>query len=260
MLTVFTVSATNLSDKTQGSGRNAVTSRDRSSSTEAALRLSLKRGYAREAVSLASKTQTNVLQIFSKIREIRPSLKARMRLAKQLRKIPSVIASSYSSSGTVRVVYREVVAMQTQHEGEDLFEENVLLYSNVFASITRTTRSLHVARVSLNYHAMERLIERSDCEIGPDFLELIDREADHIFRELMREASITHDEDEFIRSTYCGVWAGSMDASLPDPEWLAENADEKAPIFSIRTFLSPDEMHPYVWMKWNEANSTETGG
>lgn len=229
-----------------------MTSKDILSNTEAEHRLSLKRGYAREAVSLARKKPANVRDIMLKIREIRPSLKARMRLAKQIKKMPGVITGSHSSSGTVRAVYREVVAMQTRHEEQELFAEDVLLYSAVFAESTRTKRNLHIARVSLNYHAIERLIERSDCEIGPGFLELIDREANHILKELARDVSITHNEDEFIRSSYCGVWAGSIDASRPDPEWFASEADQKAPIFSIRTFLSPDEMHPSIWMKWNE--------
>ncbi|KGL00081.1 hypothetical protein PM04_16275 [Thalassobacter sp. 16PALIMAR09] len=142
--------------------------------------------------------------------------------------------------------------MQTQHEEQELFAEDVLLYSAVFAESTRTKRSLHIARISLNYHAIERLIERSDCEIGPGFLELIDQEANHILKELARDVTITHNEDEFIRSSYCGVWAGSIDVSRPDPEWFAFEQDPKAPIFSVRTFLSPDEMHPYVWMKWND--------
>lgn len=223
------------------------------SGSEAARRLSLKRGYAREVVSLARKKHANVRNIMLKIREIRPGLKARIRLAKQIKKLPGVITGSHSSSGTVRAVYREVVGMQTQHEEQELFAEDVLLYSAVFAESTRTKRSLHIARVSLNYHAIERLIERSDCEIGPGFLELIDQEANHILKELARDVSITHNEDEFIRSSYCGVWAGSMDASRPDPEWFVGEEDQKAPIFSIRTFLSPDEMHPYVWMKWNDA-------
>lgn len=223
------------------------------SGSETALRLSLKRGYAREAVSLARKKTANVPDIMLKIREIRPCHKARMRLVKKIKKMPGIITGSLSSSGTVRVVYREVVAMQSQHEGQELFAEDVLLYSAVFAERTRTTRSLYIARVSLNYHAIERLIERSDCEIGPGFLELIDREANHILKELARDVSIMYNEDEFIRSSYCGVWAGSMDASRPDPEWFAREANQKAPIFSVRTFLSPDEMHPYVWMKWNGA-------
>lgn len=230
----------------------ALTSQSRFSSAEVARRQSLKRGYAREAISRASPTAANVPYIFAKIRESGPSIKARMRLAKQLKKIPGVIASSYSTSGCIRVVYKEVAVMRTRHEDEELFEEDVLLYSNVFSSITRSTRSLHIARVSLNYHSLERLIERSNCEIGPGFPQLVDLEANHIFRELVRETTITHNEDEFIRSRYSGVWAGSMDASPPDPEWFTEDANKKAPIFSIRTFLSPDEMHPYVWMKWSE--------
>lgn len=229
-----------------------MTSKDILSSAEAARRLSFKRGYAREAMSLARKKPADVPDIFLKIREIRPSLKARIRLIKQIKKMPGVITGSYASSGTVRVVYREVVAMQTQHEEQELFAENVLLYSVVIAETTRTTRSLQIARVSLNYHALERLIERSDCEIGPGFLELIDQEANHILKELARDEPITHNEDEFIRSSFCGVWAGSIDASRPDPEWFAGEADQKAPIFSVRTFLSPDEMHPYIWMKWND--------
>lgn len=222
------------------------------STTEAARRLSLKRGYAREAISLARKKPANVRDIFLKIREIRPNLKARMRLVKQIKKIPGVIAGSHSSSGTVRAVYREVVSMQTQHEEQELFVEDVLLYAAVIAETTRTSRSLHIARVSLNCHAIERLIERSDCEIGPGFLELIDREANHMLKELARDETITHDEDEFIRSSYGGVWAGGIDASRPDPEWFAGEADQNAPIFSVRTFLSPDEMHPWIWMKWND--------
>jgi len=175
-----------------------------------------------------------------------------MRFAKQIKKMPGVITGSHSSSGTVRAVYREVVAMQTRHQEQELFAEDVLLYSVVIAEITRTRRSLHIGRVSFNYHALERLIERSNCEIGLGFLELIDQEANHILKELARDETITHNEDEFIRSSYCGVWAGSIDASRPDPEWFAGEADQKAPIFSVRTFLSPDEMHPYIWMKWND--------
>lgn len=242
----------NLNGESRNSGGDAVTSKDILSATEVARRLSLKRGYAREAVSFARKELANVRDVMLKIRGIRPSFKARIRLVKQIKKMRGVITASYSLSGTVRVVYREVVAMQTQHEEQELFAESVLLYSVVIAETTRTTRRLQIARVSLNYHAIERLIERSDCEIGPGFLELIDREANHILKELARDVTITHNEDDFIRSSYCGVWAGSIDASRPDPEWFAGASDPKAPIFSVRTFLSPDEMHPYVWMKWND--------
>ncbi|PIV74794.1 MAG: hypothetical protein COW55_08005 [Rhodobacteraceae bacterium CG17_big_fil_post_rev_8_21_14_2_50_65_11] len=48
-----------------------------------------------------------------------------------------------------------------------------------------------------------------------------------------------------------GVWAGSFDETPPEPEWGASVTPSVGfPTFSARTFLSPNEMKPAVWLRW----------
>lgn len=96
-----------------------------------------------------------------------------------------------------------------------------------------------------------RLVERSQSPLDPSFLAAVDAEAVVLLRAGASSARIEHDGDSYIRAAATGVWAESFDETPPEPEWGASvTPSVGVPTFSARTFLSPNEMKPAVWLRW----------
>lgn len=224
----------------------------RNISKSATLRMSLKRGYAKAVISHAKKSKLDVKSLFDELRTLRRNAKAQKRLILRLRKNPSVVSSNLLPNHGIAIVYREAITQETKHSGETLFLEDALIFTLVEATISRLGRSMGIVRASFCVHAIERLIERTDYEIGPEFSAIIDREAAHILKEMKDDNEIAHNNDFFISALKQGVWAGSLDDTAPDEEWRVRKTSAMVPTFSVRTFLSPDEMKPSVWLEWQD--------
>ena len=84
-------------------------------------------------------------------------------------------------------------------------------------------------------------------------LEAVDAEAMTILRHTAKARLIEDGDDHYAAGLQSGVWAGRVDHSDPEPEWGLSPTDPEArvPVFSARTFLSPEEMRPTVWLRWN---------
>jgi hypothetical protein len=73
-----------------------------------------------------------------------------------------------------------------------------------------------------------------------------------MLRRLVQAALFAHEGDEYLPAGEAGVWAGSQDATRPDPSWGITREDACIPAFSARTFLGPDQMKPCVWLRWRD--------
>jgi hypothetical protein len=206
------------------------------------LRLSLKRGLARQAVSKAQKAQADDAAIFSELRSVSPNRRSMERSVLRLRKSHGVVRAGIFN-GRMIVVFRHACA---------IFSENALIYTRVSVFAGKGKLGMWINRVSFNQHALERLIERSRCRIRPDFLSSVDAEAAAALKLAQDGEWIEDDGDDYIPSRENGVWAGSLDFSSPDPEWGLQKAGAQIPVFSARTFLGPEEMKPSVWLRWQD--------
>lgn len=215
------------------------------------LRLSLKRGLARQAVSKAQKAQADDAAIFSELRSVSPNRRSMERSVLRLRKSRGVVRAGIADDKMI-VVFRHVCAMLTRQDGVDLFSENALIYTRVSASAGKGKLGIRINRVSFNQHALERLVERSRCRIRPDFLSSVDAEAVAALKLAQDGEWIEDNGDDYIQSRENGVWAGSLDFSSAEPEWGLQQADAQIPVFSARTFLGPEEMKPSVWLRWQD--------
>jgi hypothetical protein len=163
-------------------------------------------------------------------------------------RLPGVVRAAIGSEGRgLVVVLRNACEIRTRTEATDLFSEFSLLFTRVSAVAQRDSVHFGINRATFCLHALERLVERSQSPLDPSFLATVDAEAVVLLRAGASSSRIEHDGDCYIRAGTTGVWAGSFDETPPEPEW---GASVGVPTFSARTFLSPNEMKPAVWLRW----------
>lgn len=215
------------------------------------LRLSLKRGLARQAMARAARAQADHASIFSELFRMAPNRRGMERTVLRLRKAPGVVSAGIAR-GTVVVVLRTACAMVTRTEGVDAFTEDALIYTRMTVVREKRKEGTSISRASVSRHALERFIERGNCPLGPDVLDAVDAEAATLLGRAVRGDLIAHDGDDYLRARGAGVWAGSLDLTPPEPGWRTGREDACIPTFSARTFLGPDEMKPCVWLRWQD--------
>ena len=213
------------------------------------LRRSLKRGLARQAVATARKTQADHLMVFADINRLGPSRRAMERSILRLRKAKGVVSAGLAESSMV-LILRNACILLTRADGVDAFQEDGLIYTRIVVTVAKGRLTTLINRASFSLHALERFVERSDCGLGADYVAFVDTEAKTLLRSAMNEDIIEHNDDSYVRARAEGVWAGSPDWTVPEPDWGFARTDPGVPTFSARTFLSPDAMKPEVWLRW----------
>lgn len=219
-----------------------------------ALRLSLKRGLARQAIATAERDAPNMPGLFRLAAGLRPNAKAVERLALQLKARPGVVRVTMARNGkSLTFITRSVREVEARVEGETAFQETGLIYLPAAVGMTGPMLGFHLTAVSFCAHALERLVERSSVDLqSAALLPQIDTEAQAIFRGWDRAARIAEDGDEYYPAATPGLWAGGHDEMGIEPDWNLFNACGRLPIFSARTYLSEAEMRPTVWLRWKD--------
>lgn len=216
-----------------------------------ALRLSLKRGLARQAIALADRDAPDLPGLFRLAAGLRPNPRAVERLAPRLRDRPGVIRVARTGDGKgLSFMTRVVREVDARVEGRTAFRETGLIYLRTKVCMSGSRLGFFLSAVSFSCHALERLVERSDLDLVAALLPQVDREACAIFRGWDRGARIDDAGDEFYPAVRPGLWAGGHDEMRLDPDWKLFNACGRLPLFSARTFLSEAEMRPTVWLRW----------
>lgn len=214
-----------------------------------ALRRSLKRGLARQAYAQAEECE--LARVVKMARDLAPNPKSRDRLAIRLQALRGVVRVGLAGEEVVAVLrHRRQVTMRVQ--GMDAFCENALFYTRVAIRACRGSTAYRLTRASFCLHALERMVERSTVALDRPLLAAVDAEAVAVLRGCVRTELIADGEDHFLRSTGQGLWAGSLDSSEVEADWdLAyANPEAQVPVFSARTYLSPEEMRPTLWARW----------
>jgi hypothetical protein len=218
--------------------------------SKSSTRLSFKRGLARQAITHAP--DADGTKIFGQLADLRRNRKSQDRFAERLQRQPGVVRLAQSEMGMVFIL-RNQRQMITRVDDTDVFAEETLFYTRVTVRMTRNASSYHVSRASLTLHAIERLVERSTISLDRPLLEAVDAEAMTMLRNMAKARLIEDGDDHYAAALQSGVWAGRVDHSGLEPEWglLLRDPDSRVPVFSARTFLSPKEMRPTVWLRWN---------
>lgn len=218
-----------------------------------ALRASLKRGIARQAIASADRNAPDMPALFDMAAALRPNAKAVQRLALRMKGRPGVTRVALAQGGkALTFTFRAVRAVEARVEGETVFHETGLIYVRATVGRIGPEIACQLSAVSFCVHALERLVERSDLDLKAALLPQVDAEAQAIFRGWDRAARIQEDGDEYYPAKTPGVWAGGHDEMGLDPDWRLVNASGRLPIFSARTFLSEAEMRPTVWLRWKD--------
>ncbi len=217
------------------------------------LRLSLKRGLARQALSDAGKTAPDVPLLFRMAAVLRPNRKGLERLAARIKDRPGVCRAALTKDGkALTFITRARRDVRAQVEGEQLFNETGLIYLRSEVGMIGSSIGFRLSAVSFCEHALERLVERSDLPLDRPLLPQVDDEARAIFRGWDRNARIIEDGDEFYSAETPGLWAGGHDELAIEADWNIFKTCGSVPIFSARTFLSPSKMRPTVWLRWKD--------
>lgn len=217
-----------------------------------ALRVSLKRGLARQAIGMAERDAPDMPGLFRRAADLRPNAKSVERLAQRLKGRPGVVRVARTRDGKgLTFLTRAVRAVRAQVAGETAFEETGLIYLRATVGMTGLLLGVHLSAVSFCAHALERLIERSEVDLRTALLPQVDAEARAIFRSWDSGLMVRDREDDFHRAAIPGLWAGGHDEMALDPDW-GLCGTRSLPVFSARTFLSEAEMRPTVWLRWKD--------
>lgn len=211
-----------------------------------ALRSSLKRGLARQALAEADRDSADLPMLFQLAAGLRPNPKGLNRMATRLRAQPGVARVALTACRkSLGFTARAVRQVEARVQGETAFQETGLIYVRARADWMGSRFGFRVSAVSFCAHALERLVERSDIPLTT-LLPAVDAEAQAIFRGWDRGARIQEQGDEYYPAGTPGVWAGGHDG-------LRLQSDlGTIPVFSARTFLSPAEMRPTLYLRWKD--------
>lgn len=216
-----------------------------------ALRVSLKRGLARQAIGMAERSPADMAVLIRTASELRPNAKSAQRLAARIAGRAGVVRAALTRDRKgLTFIARTVRDVEAQVSGETAFHETGLIYLRVQVGLAAGRMGFQLSAVSFCRHALERLVERSDLPLDAALLPQVDAEAVTIFRGWEHAARIAEAGDDYYPAAYPGVWAGGHDLMALDPDWSLRNASGHLPVFSARTFLSPAEMRPTVWLRW----------
>ncbi|THD84326.1 hypothetical protein E7811_00810 [Aliigemmobacter aestuarii] len=218
-----------------------------------ALRVSLKRGLARQAIATAGRDAPDMPGLIRMASGLRPNIKAVERLALRLKVRPGVARVTMAPGGkALTFVTRAVREVEARVEGATAFQETGLIYLRARVGMAGPMLAFQLSAVSFCVHALERLVERSDIALQTALLPQVDAEAQAIFRGWDRAARILEAGDEYYPAASPGLWAGGHDEMALDPDWGLSNGCGRLPVFSARTFLSEAEMRPTVWLRWKD--------
>lgn len=218
-----------------------------------ALRVSLKRGLARQAIAIADRDAADMPGLIRMAAGLRPNAKAVERLALRLKGRPGVVRVAMAPGGkALSFITRAVRAVEARVEGATVFHETGLIYLRARVGMMGPGLGFQLSAVSFCAHALERLVERSDIDLQTALLPQVDAEARAIFRGRDRAAGIEEAGDEYYPAETPGMWAGGHDEMALDPDWGLSNGCGRLPVFSARTFLSEAEMRPTVWLRWKD--------
>ncbi|MDO6584789.1 hypothetical protein Q4543_04580 [Salipiger sp. 1_MG-2023] len=220
------------------------------------LRKSLSRGIAREAFELAARDDGDMARVIEATAGLTRHASNQRRVGTRLRKLPGVVRVARSGDGLSVALRTRREMILLDDEGEQ-FREEVLVYTRVRVAPAPHRRRYSMVRVSFSPHALQRLVQRSTCGLG-GLLRLIDGEAIALFgrRGLVEQSG--PDRCCHRSARYDGVWAGQMDHSMVGDHWplrYETDRDRRIPTFSVRTFLSPEEMSPSLWLAWQGDDS-----
>ena len=216
------------------------------------VRCSLKRGLARRALDGALHDDANLPEVTGMMRA---SGRGNVALGRARRRIlgqPGVLRTGLLPEGRgLSVTLRNWRQIVTRFNGEPVFSEPAIIYTLAVYEAGRTVSRLKLARASFSPHALERLVERTALSLDMPLLVAVDREASMVLAALLDKASIEDEGDFYISAFQPGVWARNLDQEEPEPDLAACLPGEASlPLFSVRTFLSPDEMRPTLWLRW----------
>ena len=224
-----------------------------------ALRVSLKRGLARQAIAMAEQAGTDLPGLFHMAAGLRPNAKAVERLALRLKAQPGVTRVALAPGGrALSVTMRAVRALEARLDGAALFQETGLIYLRASERMSGRGVVMDLCAVTFNAHALERLVERSDVDLRLALLPQVDAEAQAIFRGWRRATGFDDGGDEYQRAALPGLWAGGQDEMALDPDW-GLCGPGRLPVYSARTFLSEAEMRPTVWLRWRDDPACRMG-
>ena len=218
-----------------------------------ALRVSLKRGLARQAIATADRDAPDMPGLIRMAAGLRPNAKAVERLALRLKGRPGVVRVTKAEGGkALTFLTRAVREVEARVEGATVFHETGLIYLRARVGMMGPILGFQLSAVSFCAHALERLVRRSYIDLQTAMLPQVDAEAQAIFRGWDRAARIEEAGDEYYSAETPGLWAGGHDEMALDPDWGLSNGCGRLPVFSARTFLSAAEMRPTIWLRWKD--------
>ena len=223
--------------------------------TSACLRAALKRGLAREALRHAGLAEADMRAIFEVARQVRPNAKSVERVAGRLGGLSGMVrVARRTDGGGLTLVLRNLRHLVNRAGAQKLFGETALVYTRVQVVQTRYGLGFDLLRASFCRHALERLVERSDVALNRPLLATVDAEAGALLRQFSRGRLIEDAGNRLIAGVAKGVWAGGVDDTGLEEDWGLAFSDpaSRIAVFFARTFLSPEEMRPTLWAKWQD--------
>ena len=217
----------------------------------------LAKGYSRQLFESIQKTNCNIENIFELLFQLNPNTKSYARISKRLRTFEGVIKSGVSKQKQplLQILFRTCFVSETFKGSEKVFDEETISYTRLDAQLKHNSILFTAQRVFFSLHAIQRLIQRSNLNFRkPRALEqALNAEGLVCLAALKDDSYFGSETNSYVRSkNFLGAWPTEVTMSHFDAGWPRTPGEDqrKFQTLSVRSFISPDEMTPQVYLLW----------
>jgi hypothetical protein len=217
----------------------------------------LARGYGSQLIERQKEKNCNIEEVFKLLFNLNPNRKSYFRTKKKLENLNGVVKCGMSKEEvpTLQIVFRSYFLSKIIQEDMGSFEERVISFTRLDAWSSGSEVAVCACRVFFSIHALQRFIQRTNIDYRDGLENAVDLEGLNCVNALKRGDLLGSDTYSYAASNkFIGAWPGEVSQSLKETGWPQPSSGDHSKIktLSIRTFLSPDEMSPQVYLQWKD--------
>tara|TARA_B100000780_G_C21000503_1_gene400312 strand:- start:110 stop:847 length:738 start_codon:yes stop_codon:yes gene_type:complete len=213
-------------------------------------------GYSRQLFEKIAVRSCDIKRVFKLLFNLNPNKKSYSRTRRKLEKLNGVIKCGLSKERIPRlqIVLRSCLISKTVQEDTELFDEQVVSYTRLDTWFGNGRLAFCACRVLFSIHALQRFIQRTSIDYKNQLERSVDLEGITCLSALVDDTLLGSDTNAYAPSNkFIGAWPAEVTQSEAENGWPDTSAGDlpKIRTLSVRTFFSPDEMSPQVYLQWN---------
>ena len=217
----------------------------------------LAKGYSNQLFERQKERSCNIEKVFKLLFNLNPNKKSYSRTRKKLENLNGVIKCGVSREEipTLQIVFRSCFLSKIVQEDMGYFDERAISYTRLDAWPSGGEVAVCASRVFFSIHALQRFIQRTEVDYRNGLENAVDLEGLNCVNALRGDYLLGSDTYAYVASNnFIGAWPAEVSQSSTETGWPQPSSGDQSKIktLSIRTFISPDEMSPQVYLQWKD--------